>query len=119
MVPRSGGMGYTKDARGAGICLSFGWGLIPATPQEISPWPPGHSYMLVLLVEDAEHHFGFAHDFPVYEAAAAGFGEVAFFRRELHFDEEGVAGHDGFAELDGVGAHEVADFAGVSRLAQQ
>lgn len=61
--------------------------------------------------EEAEHEFAFGGGLAVDGAAAAGDADVAFHLEDFCFDEEHVAGDDGAAEFDIVGAHEVADFA--------
>lgn len=62
---------------------------------------------------DGEFDGGGGGDFAVEEAAAFGLADVAAEGGNFCFDEEGVAGGDGFAPFDFVGAEEVADFADV------
>jgi hypothetical protein len=70
-------------------------------------------------VDDSKHHFGFADDFAVDETATAGFDDGFFPLGHFDFDEEGIAWDHGFAEFDGIGAHEVANFSRVTWEAEE
>ena len=68
-------------------------------------------------VDDGEFEFGAGDDLAVDGAGGDGGADGAAEAEDLGVDEEGVAGDDGLAEFDFVGAEEVADFPLIIRKA--
>ncbi len=69
------------------------------------------------FIDKAKEQDSLGDDVAIDQATASGLAEAFFSAGEFALDEECVAGHDGFAEFDFIGTHEVADFPLILRAA--